>query len=312
MSDVHEQARGRWRSILPNLGVPAAFMSGKQQACPLCGGKTRARFDDKDGRGTWICNQCGAGNGFDLLMKLNGWDFKTTADRVRHEAAGAPIRQTRPAASEKDMRQWRNEAWLGAVPVQAGDPVGLYLSRRIGLSSFPRCLRYHPSLEHRDGDGRRSRHPAMLALVTGGDGKPVNIHRTYLTADGQKAAVEPVRRMMPGEVPGGAAVRLSEASDVMGVAEGIETAFAASALFGIPVWATICAGGLQKWKAPTAVTKLVVFGDNDPGHAGQAAAYACARSNGIDGRSVSVEIPPNVGEDWNDVFMRRAAQGRAA
>ncbi len=35
-------------------------------------GKTRFRFDDKEGRGTWICNHCGAGDGADLAMKVTG------------------------------------------------------------------------------------------------------------------------------------------------------------------------------------------------------------------------------------------------
>ncbi|MDI5829610.1 hypothetical protein MJN51_36035, partial [Salmonella enterica subsp. enterica serovar Kentucky] len=30
--------------------------------CPACGGKDRFRFDD-NGRGSFICNQCGAGDG---------------------------------------------------------------------------------------------------------------------------------------------------------------------------------------------------------------------------------------------------------
>ena len=35
--------------------------------CPMCGGKDRFRFDDKGGRGTWICSQCGAGDEIELV-----------------------------------------------------------------------------------------------------------------------------------------------------------------------------------------------------------------------------------------------------
>jgi putative DNA primase/helicase len=48
----------------------------------MCGGKDRFRFDDKEGHGTWICTHCGAGDGFSLLMKVMGIDFKK--DPINH------------------------------------------------------------------------------------------------------------------------------------------------------------------------------------------------------------------------------------
>jgi len=45
-------------------------------------GKDRYRFDNRDGEGTYICGQCGAGNGIILLRKLHGWDFKTACDEA--------------------------------------------------------------------------------------------------------------------------------------------------------------------------------------------------------------------------------------
>ncbi|NYY79755.1 hypothetical protein DMH17_06695 [Raoultella planticola] len=36
----------------------------------MCGGADRFRFDDKEGRGTWFCNQCGAGDGLKLVEKV--------------------------------------------------------------------------------------------------------------------------------------------------------------------------------------------------------------------------------------------------
>ncbi len=48
-------ARGRWAEILPALGIGAEFLSDKHGPCSGCGGKDRFRFDDKGGRGTFIC-----------------------------------------------------------------------------------------------------------------------------------------------------------------------------------------------------------------------------------------------------------------
>ena len=35
----------------------------------MCGGADHFRFDDKEGRGTWFCNQCGAGDGLKLIWE---------------------------------------------------------------------------------------------------------------------------------------------------------------------------------------------------------------------------------------------------
>ena len=76
------RARGRWQQILPKLGVDPRYLVNRHGPCPLCGGRDRFRFDDKDGSGSYFCGQCGAGAGLILLQKLNGWDFKTAADEV--------------------------------------------------------------------------------------------------------------------------------------------------------------------------------------------------------------------------------------
>ena len=305
---LSEVARGRWAAILPTFGLPIARLNGKHGPCPICGqGKDRFRFDDKEGRGTWFCSQCGAGDGIAFVQKMRGVDFRGAAELIEPLIDAAPARTAAPTISEDDKRRWCNEAWAGARPVVGDDPVGRFLRARAGVLTYPAVLRCHPALDHRDEAGRVTRHPAMLAIVTAPDGKPANLHRTYLTADGSKADVEEPRRMMPGEIPPGSAIRLAPVPEELGIAEGIETAFAAAALFGIPTWAAVNAGMLAKWVPPAKVRRVVVFGDNDLGFAGQAAAYTLARS--ITGRrlaEVEVRIPEQVGDDWNDVLRRSA------
>ena len=56
-----ERARGRWREILPALGIDPCYLTGHNCPCPMCGGADRFRFIDrrgKDGDGMWVCNQC--------------------------------------------------------------------------------------------------------------------------------------------------------------------------------------------------------------------------------------------------------------
>ena len=78
---------------------------------------------------------------------------------------------------------------------------------------------------------------------------PSILHRTYLTADGSKASVISPRRLMSGTVAKGAAIRLAPAGEALGIAEGIETALSASALFGVPCWAAVNAGMRQSTTA---------------------------------------------------------------
>jgi putative DNA primase/helicase len=77
-----ERARHRWREILPQLGIETRFLTNKHGPCPLCGGRDRFRFDDKDGSGSYYCNRCGPGAGVILVCKKNGWDFKTACDAI--------------------------------------------------------------------------------------------------------------------------------------------------------------------------------------------------------------------------------------
>ena len=308
MHALRDATRGRWAAILPTFGLPVARLNGKHGPCPICGqGKDRFRFDDKEGRGTWFCSQCGAGDGITFVQMMRGVDFRGAAELIKPLIDAVPARTTAPAISEDDKRRWRNEAWAGARSVDVDDPVGRFLQARAGVLTYPAVLRCHPALDHRDDDGRTTRHPAMVAIVTAPDGKPANLHRTYLTVDGSKADVAEPRRMMPGDIPTGSAIRLAPVAEELGIAEGIETAFAAAALFGIPTWAAVNAGMLAKWVPPAKVRRVVIFGDNDPGFAGQAAAYTLARS--ITGRrlaEVEVRIPEPLGDDWNDVLRRSA------
>jgi putative DNA primase/helicase len=289
---LDERARGRWHGILPQLGVPARFLNGKHQPCPICGGKDRARFDDKEGRGTFYCSVCGAGSGVHLVMKVNGWRFKEAAERIEAVMGDIPAEGWKPDRSEDQKRQAMRGLWRAA----------LWLNARVGLTEFPPCLRHVDRMRYEDDPP--SYHPGMVALVSGPDGRPVTLHRTYLTEMGAKAPVEAPRRQMPGLCGKGASVRLCPPAALLGVSEGIETALAASRLFGIGVWATMNAGLMAEWIPPSEAKEIVIFGDNDAKFGGQAAAYKLAHRLAVMGLTVNVEIPPNVGEDWNDVWLR--------
>jgi putative DNA primase/helicase len=299
----HERARGRWKSILPALGLDQSYLTGKNGPCPLCpeGGRDRWRFDNKRGDGTWICSHCGAGAGVTLAMKYTRLPFKDLAPRIERIIGEAPIEQARAERSDDQKRQALNALWSSGAAVCGDDPVDRWLrGRGIGMQNWPRSLRCVMRTRH--SGPPVSWHPAMLAMVSDATGKPATIHKTYLTTDGKKADVEKVRLFCPGARPTGGAVRLAPAEPVVGVAEGIETALAAAQIFGIPTWAALDAGGMEKFEPPADIQRVVVFGDHDSNGVGQRAAYALASR--LSGKvEIEVKIPEKTGADWNDVLI---------
>lgn len=306
---ISNRAKGRWRGILAAVGVSADLIDGKHHPCPFCGGRDRFRFTDYNGTGGYICSQCGNGSGFDFLMKQRGWDFKTAAREVE-KVIGDCSQDPKPRErSDAEKRDAMNKLWRSAREISAVDPVGLYLRKRCGAEEHPKCLRYVPALHY---TGATTDYPAMVAKVTGPDGKPSNIHRTYLSAFGEKAPVESPRRMMPGSIAKGSAVRLTEISDVLGIAEGIETALSASSMFGVPCWAALNAEMMRSWIAPAGVRRVLIFGDNDANYTGQAAAYALAKRLSAEGVVTEIKIPERVGTDWNDVHQNALRETKVA
>jgi putative DNA primase/helicase len=138
-------------------------------------------------------------------------------------------------------------------------------------------------------------------MVQDPDGRPANIHRTFLGPEG-KAQIDTPRAMMPGPIPDGSAIRLfADFQDQLGIAEGIETAFAAAAKFNVPVWSAINSAMLQKWQPPPGVTKVTIFGDADKKYGGQEAAFALAhRLAARQHLEVEVKLPRRLGCDWAD------------
>lgn len=88
--EVTAAATDRWPEILGFIGVSVPASPRTHTACPACGGKDRFRFDD-NGRGSHFCNQCGAGDGLDLIAKVRCCDI-TTAAQLAADALGIDYR----------------------------------------------------------------------------------------------------------------------------------------------------------------------------------------------------------------------------
>ena len=322
---LDQRMRGRWRSALLGLGVEERFLVNRNGPCPMCGGTDRFRFDDKEGRGTWFCSQCGgpgqnggAGNGIDLFMRMTDeTDFHTTAIRLEAIFPDLAVDAPKPARKPEDEKRLLTALWRSGTRLDGSDAASRYLTRRVGFVPLTGEMRGAVDVFYKpDEDGMRpSKHPALLTRIWSPDGKPASVHRTYLTPDGRKAAVRSPKKVL-GPIPDGSAARLMPPTDTIAIAEGIETSLAVTSLFGWPCWAGISAGNLEKWSPPDGVQHVIVCGDSDESFTGQAAAYALARRLVREakrgGRELEVDVKvPDVG-DWCDVLDQQRSAEKAA
>lgn len=335
--ETKAMARGQWGGILATLAPqlqPALERKGRHVPCPVHGGRDGFRvFKDVDETGGAVCNTCGVfADGFATLMWANGWDFSTALKAVAEcldgRAQRVPPRPSvvqRPESDDERLRQALNRVWNESVPLSEhrAEPARLYLARR-GISvPPPEVLRFHPSLAYHDGDKVVGTFPAIIAMVSGAQGNPVTIHRTYLTTDGKKAPVESPKKLMSypknRKLVGGA-IRLVDPGPVLAVAEGLETALAVMEGTGLPVWCAVNAYLLEHFEAPPEVRRVIVFADKDrptaqhPGGHGQEAARRLVQrlwANGIKASAIvpAGEIPSGQKSlDWLDILNRDGAQ----
>lgn len=292
-------ARGRWAQLLPALGVDAKYLTSRHGPCPICGGQDRFRWDNQNDDGGFICGQCGGGDGFDLARKVTGRPFGLILRQVE-EIIGqkANLDATRDHGAESRVRSAMESIWTGSTRPNASDPVGVYLTKRLGRFWAFQGLRINMGVWHTEV---QKRFPAMVAQIVTPEGQAVNLHLTYLRPDGLKADIAKPKMVMAGRLPDGCAIRLGPERERMGVAEGIETALSAAIMHKIPVWACVNGTLLAKWVPPDAAKEIVIFGDNDVNYTGQAKAYHLANRLEVQfKRKATVLIPPHAGQDWND------------
>ncbi|MBF0391339.1 MAG: toprim domain-containing protein [Alphaproteobacteria bacterium] len=349
-ADVREAVArsGGWFPIFRSLAHKelgsAMDRLGKHGPCPVHGGHDGFRFyKDAGHSGGGVCNSCGPqADGFRMLMWLRGWTFPQALEAVAKvigcepSVSDAPATMPRkavpvaqpPASSQRDnkLRARLNLMWEEGVGLadDRAEPARRYLRRR-GLSEYlwanaPGVIRLHPSLAYFDDDGHLvGRFPAIMARVLDGQGRPMTIHRTYLTEAGEKAPVEEPRKVMPAPsdrawagifVPVG-----RPAAGTIGISEGLETALAVTMGSGMPCWASLSWTFMRGFVPPSGVNQVVIWADLDAKGVGQR--YAAETQQALMQRGVACQVRlPNLpiptgakGVDWNDVFNREGVAG---
>ncbi|UAJ12737.1 DUF7146 domain-containing protein [Glacieibacterium megasporae] len=287
----HVELEQQARSIVDQLGGKWTARGGMCR-CPAHDDSSPSlsvRLGD-----TTLLVHCFAGcNAIDVLKELRALDsggVKTSHERQRVEPY--------------NLQPLAERLWIGARTL-SGSPAAIYLESR-GLVSRSAQIRFHPRVQLGSG-ADAAFHPAMVAAVRDDSGL-VAVHRTFLNSGtGSKAAFDNPKRLLA--VPGAGAVRIGVATRVLGLAEGIETALAASKIHCIPVWAVLGNERFGLVTIPPRVERLVILADNDAG--GARAAQLALDGQHSDGRTIDVIWPPSAHNDWADVLMAGRGEGAA-
>lgn len=204
-------------------------------------------------------------------------------------------------------------------------PAHLYLESRKILTRFNvvsegNSLRFHPQVPYYDEDGKiTGHHPAIVCAIRDVDGEIVTLHRTYLSANGSKADVDDARKMMTvpdGFDVNGCSIPMGKhLNGVIGIAEGLETAWAAYKATGIPTWSTVNAQLMKTFDVPEGVHTVIVWADLDRSQTGEIAAQVLKLRLEADGYNVLVLLPKAKipteakGVDWNDILITQGIIG---
>lgn len=253
--------------------------------------------ETRDGRPLVHCFAgCSQGQVIDALRARGLWDGEAFRDPGYPQGI-----TTKPDGMDRDERARRlyaRELWDKALPI-AGTLVETYLASR-GIRSTSDALRYMPRLKHAPSG---QVFPCMLAALTDFQGHVVAVQRTWLAKDGSSKAPVDSPKMTVGPM-GHAAVKLFPCRRTLGLAEGIETAMSAEALYCIPTWATLSAGRLKAVRVSPPVDTIVIFADR--GKVGQEEAFAAADYFETCEFKVDVYFPKD-GADFNDALKARAS-----
>lgn len=312
--EVSHAAVGQWPFILAELSIGVPDSPRKHAACPACGGNDRFRFDD-DGRGAHFCNTCGAGDGLELVKKVNrctatqaaqlvaevlGMDYRASdtdpetasqrqaqREAERREQQQAQQQRTeeetakRRAAFVQKYAQLDNQAVTGESPYLASKGLG---------RAFPVLPDGSLLLTLEDKHGG-----AVAAQVIKPDGT-----KRLLAGSAKKGAYHVVNTL-----PGGV--------ETVIIAEGLATALSVHLMR--PDALTVCAVDAnnllpvaQVMREFYADAKIIIAADNDikPGESNTGKREAEKAAKAVSGW---VALPPSEEKaDWNDIHQQQGLE----
>jgi hypothetical protein len=301
-------------------------------ACPKCGkGKRDTALSVKieaDGHAVWTCHRChwsGTTKSRQPEQRDGRWQRRSRRNGPPQRPAVEP-EPPQPAGEPEDEPVAFGEAqiafWRRCLPITEDCPVGRYLisKRWCHLPPDGADLLWTPELRHpycKTWSG-----PAMIGLITHAvTRQPMSFHITWIQPDGSdKAPLGQPRLLAKGLPKKEGVIRLCDDAEVtyaLAVGEGIESTLAFGRMTGhTALWAAIDAGNLAVLPVLPVIQCLMIVADHDKVNpktgqrAGIVAAAALAerwRRFAPDLEDIDIFLPPNEGQDANDVAVSRIA-----
>lgn len=294
---VLREYNGAWRQTLEGYGCK--LPNGRHHGpCPVCGGKDRFRFDDKDGRGTWFCSQCDPQSGGGLLL-LSRYLGKPTIETAK-ELIGqdmprtvAPVRKH--SATDEQMREeLRKRAKRGAVMLmehskQDSHP---YMDKKGLHGDWPVNSQIMMGADH-----ERIEPGDLLLVPVYKNGELVNVQK--ITGEGKK------RPIYGGEM-GGVCHIITGTGKIVAIAEGFATGVTVNRMTNAKTYVAFNTSNLMAITAQArdenTGANIVIFADNDEHGAGLKYAEDAAIPV-----NAKIALPPEIG-DWDDYRQKYGAE----
>ncbi len=291
---AHDQFHGQWATVLGNYGCQ--LPSGRKHGpCPVCGGKDRFRFDDKNGRGTWFCSQCEPNSGGGLLL-LSRYIGKSVMDTAK-ELTGDIKLKTIPKkkvhiVNHNEVREAGIEqAKKGAALLMASSMMSehQYMNDKGFSDQWPVN---GEAIYSKDG------------IIAKGDLLLVPVYKNNLLVNVQKITKDGVKRPLFGGDMQSVNHVIDGKIKNIAVVEGYATGITINKLTGFKTYVAFNTGNLEsavrqvKTEYPDA--NIIVFGDHDeidPAHNRRPGEYYANKA--ADPFAAKVALPPELG-DWDD------------
>ncbi|MGF6782057.1 primase-helicase zinc-binding domain-containing protein [Paraburkholderia sp. GAS334] len=331
----------QWLSLFQKYGVPESSLTGRAAPCPMCGGSDRFTYDNKHGRGDWICRRCNdgdpkAGDGLEMICRVSGMTFRElmceldggSLSDAFAKAKSSPRSTPAPARKRRPDRAYLEKRLTSMLersqPLAAGDLAMQYLEARIpGLKVAPsRALRL-AMLDYRHDHRVIGTWPGIIARYELPDGRLGTLHRTFLdrskpakativSSDGEILDSK-LNDMTLNPLAGGAVRLMEPVNGEIGVGEGLETVYAAHMIFGVPVWYCLNCVQLKQFVVPEGlgihtVHIFVDFDEVDPKtrkSVGVVAGVDLAKRLRAEGYTAIIHRPKKRGTDFADEWGER-------
>jgi len=346
---INIEADRRWGDILSTLAGDAfESVNGRNKGgpCVFCGGTDRAyKHKDFDSNGVICCRQCKGGDGYAVIMEVNGWDFQEVLARVAKHLGmfighpGLEIYKNgdRPPPKRKleprpepppDDDLPRRKKWIENIwdrTIEDDGRIKTFHKERGLYIPVPPTLRLikefptHFSFD-KDKDFGASRHPVIVAQYLF-KGEMSGLHILYLDpVKPMKANVKVQRRTLRCvDNLAGSSIQLYETipDEPLMICEGIESALAMREISNIPVWAAGPRNLMESILIPDYIKAVYIGVDKDLNNGGRESATALAerlyRDYELDFLGTTepdIELTDGIEKvDWND-YLKRKKEGR--